>query len=220
MHNLNILLEEALSALRLIAVPARPDGTYNRDRRACEQLASATLAKIEAQLTPAVANKPATGAMPVLEGQRFIAYSDGSCKSNPGPAGWGVVILDERGQFLEEARGFIGEATNQVAELSGAIAALRLTPVGALVELVSDSQYVLKGISEWRKGWEAKGWRNAKNEAVANKEVWKVLFALVDERQVTTRWVKGHNGDEYNERCDVLAGQAVAFALMAEEEGI
>ena len=82
-------------------------------------------------------------------------------------------------------------------------------PPGDAVELVSDSQYVLKGLSEWRAGWERKGYKNSKGEQVANLALWKRLFALADARKVSTRWVRGHNGDPYNERADALANQAL-----------
>jgi len=80
------------------------------------------------------------------------------------------------------------------------------------VELVSDSQYVLKGLSEWRAGWERKGFRNSRNEPVANLELWKKLFATADARRVTVRWVRGHNGDPLNERADALANEALRLA--------
>ena len=93
-------------------------------------------------------------------------------------------------------------------------------PPGDAVELVSDSQYVLKGISEWRAGWERKGWRNSKGEAVANLALWKRLFALVDERKVKTRWVRGHNGDALNERADALANRALALRSRSDGEAV
>ena len=82
---------------------------------------------------------------------------------------------------------------------------------GAEVELVSDSQYVLKGLTEWRAGWERSGFRNSKGEPVANLALWKRLFAVADARRVTTRWVRGHNGDLRNERADALANKALAL---------
>ena len=140
----------------------------------------------------------------------WIAYTDGACApSNPGPAGWGAVLLPPGGGAASDHYGFIGPGTNQIAELTAAIEGLSRVPVGAAVELVSDSQYVLKGISEWRAGWERKGWRNSKGEPVANLALWKRLFALADERRVSTRWVRGHNGDPYNERADALANTAL-----------
>lgn len=138
-------------------------------------------------------------------------YADGACKHNPGPASWGIVVV-ANGIVQEEANGFLGHQTNQVAELSAAIEGLSRTAPGTTLELVSDSQYVLKGLTEWRKGWERRGWLNAKREPVANQTLWQRLFALADARTVRVRWVKGHNGDTYNERCDVLANQAIKAA--------
>jgi ribonuclease HI len=136
---------------------------------------------------------------------QWIVYTDGACApSNPGPAGWGAVLISPQGAVTEHHR-FIGHGTNQIAELTAAIEALALTPAGEAVELVADSQYVLKGLSEWRAGWERRGYRNAKGEPVANLDLWKRLFALADQRRVSTRWVKGHSGERFNERADALA---------------
>lgn len=111
--------------------------------------------------------------------------------------------------MIEQASGFLGRKTNQVAELTAAREALSRTPVGCAVTLVSDSQYVLKGISEWRKGWERRGWVNAKGEPVANQHLWQALFKEVDARKVAVKWVRGHSGDTYNEMCDQLANLAI-----------
>jgi ribonuclease HI len=136
----------------------------------------------------------------------FIAYTDGACApSNPGPCGWGCVLFAPDGTKTEH-KGFVGHGTNQIAELSAAIGALLLLPAGSTVELVSDSQYVLKGLTEWRAGWERRGFKNSKGEVVANLALWKKLYALADQLTVTTRWVKGHAGNEHNERADTLAG--------------
>ena len=136
---------------------------------------------------------------------------DGSSLRNPGPSGWGAVLVEPGGSKGTDHYGFIGPGTNQVAELVAAIEGLTLVPAGALVDLVSDSQYVLKGLSEWRKGWERNGFRNSKKEPVANLALWKRLFAVADERKVTTLWVKGHSGDHFNERADALANSALAL---------
>lgn len=142
---------------------------------------------------------------------KWVAYTDGACApSNPGPAGWGVVLIAADGATETDHYGFIGPGTNQIAELTAALEGLSRVPVGAAVELVSDSQYVLKGLGEWRAGWERKGYRNSKGEPVANLALWKQLFAVADARKVTTRWVRGHNGDVYNERADALANKALA----------
>ncbi|WP_434717157.1 ribonuclease HI [Paraburkholderia sp. A2RO-4L] len=207
--NLEAALAEAHSALELIATPARSDGTYNRDRLACEQLARETLARVKLLMNPATV----TAVTPVVASMngsgKFVVHTDGGARpSNPGPSGWGAIV-QEGGVVKFAGGGFIGIQTNQIAELVAAIEGLSRVPEGAVVELVSDSQYTLKGISEWRAGWERRGWVNSKGEPVANKEHWQKLFALVDKRKVTTRWVKGHAGDEMNERCDVLATRAI-----------
>jgi ribonuclease HI len=119
------------------------------------------------------------------------------------------VLLAPGAAAASEHYGFIGPGTNQVAELTAAIEGLTRVPAGAAVELVSDSQYVLKGLSEWRGGWERRGFRNSKGEPVANLGLWKRLFALADARRVATRWVRGHNGDVHNERADALANLAL-----------
>jgi ribonuclease HI len=147
---------------------------------------------------------------------RWTAYTDGACApSNPGPAAWGAVILRPDGAEAEQARGFIGPGTNQVAEIVAAIEGLARVPEGAEVELVSDSQYVLKGLSEWRAGWERRNWRNSKNEPVANLELWRRLFDVADARRVAVRWVRGHNGDPNNELADRLANDALREAAAA-----
>lgn len=201
-------LVDAQSALELIAAPARPDGTYNRDRRACGTLARETLTRIERMLNSEVTPEttPSNAALSAVGS--YVVNTDGACKGNPGPAAWGVVIV--AGGQVTELKGYIGHQTNQIAELQAAIEGLSHTPAGATVELVSDSQYTLKGLTEWRKGWERNNWLNSKKEPVANQSYWKQLFALWDARNVTTRWVKGHNGDPYNERCDALANEAIA----------
>jgi ribonuclease HI len=142
----------------------------------------------------------------------WTAYTDGACTGNPGPAAWGAVVLGPEGAVVEQARGFLGRGTNQIAEIVAATEGLSRVPEGAAVELVSDSQYVLKGLSEWRAGWERRRWRNSKNEPVANRELWERLFAVADARRVSVRWVRGHNGDRLNERADALANEALRAA--------
>jgi ribonuclease HI len=142
----------------------------------------------------------------------WMTYTDGACApSNTGPAGWGAVVIAPQGADVTEHYGFIGPGTNQIAELTAALEGLKKVPLGAAVELVSDSQYVLKGLSEWRAGWERKGFKNSKGETVANLELWQKLFLVADARTVTVRWVRGHNGDHYNERADALANKALAL---------
>ena len=149
--------------------------------------------------------------------QQWTAYTDGGCRpSNPGPAAWGAVLLEPDGVTVQRHKGFIGHGSNQIAELTAAIEGLSRTPVGASVKLISDSQYVLKGLTEWRAGWVKRGWKNSKGEAVANQPLWRKLYAIADARKVTTEWVKGHSGDKYNEEADDLVAQAQAEAILSK----
>ena len=142
---------------------------------------------------------------------KWTAYTDGACApTNPGPAGWGAVVIAPDGDEADHF-GFIGLGTNQIAELTAAIEGLELVPPGAEVELVSDSQYVLKGLTEWRTGWERRGFRNSKGDPVANQALWKRLYAAADARRVSVRWVRGHNGDRCNEKADALANKALVL---------
>ena len=148
---------------------------------------------------------PATG--------HWLAYTDGACApSNPGPSGWGRRAHPARRTRGVRALRLHRSGHHQIAELTAAIEGLSRVPVGAEVELVSDSQYVLKGLSEWRAGWERKGFRNSKGERVANLELWHRLFAAADARKVRVRWVRGHTGDRCNEMADALANRALAHA--------
>lgn len=140
----------------------------------------------------------------------WTCFTDGGCQGNPGPCAWGAVVIPPDGGARIEGSGFLGHGTNQIAELRAALHGIEMTPVGAEVLLVSDSQYTLKGLTEWRRGWETKGFRNAKGEIVANLAIWKLLYAAADQRRVRTQWVKGHSGHEHNERCDVLAARAIS----------
>ena len=148
---------------------------------------------------------------------KWTAYTDGACApSNPGPAGWGAVLIAPDSATETDHFGFIGHGTNQIAELTAALEGLVRVPAGDEVELVSDSQYVLKGLTEWRAGWERKGWRNSKGEPVANLALWKQLFAAADQRRVSVRWVRGHNGDRCNEKADALANQALRLKTRSD----
>jgi len=181
------------------------DAEGDETARAVRTLSRSPSVQVEAFYQRLAANAP----------RAVTVYTDGGCRpSNPGPAGWGVVIASGD-TVIEEASGFIGPGTNQIAELEAAIQGLRRTPEGSIIELVSDSQYVLKGLTEWRAGWERRQWRNAAGEAVANQDRWKALFALADKRKVRARWVKGHSGNPFNERCDKLASQAITAGRAA-----
>ncbi|RYY83919.1 MAG: ribonuclease HI [Comamonadaceae bacterium] len=140
-------------------------------------------------------------------------YTDGACKGNPGPGGWGVLMRS--GPNVKELYGGETGTTNNRMELMAVIQALEALKRPCDVTLYLDSQYVLKGITEWLPGWKAKGWRTAAKQPVKNVELWQRLDAAVAQggHKIDWRWVRGHNGDAGNERADALANLGVTQAL-------
>lgn len=144
----------------------------------------------------------------VPAGFDHLAYCDGACSGNgrkgASPGGWGVLLLGASGPTQV---GFAGEGdtTNNRMELLAGISGLRATAPGKAVVLRTDSQYVVKGCTEWRTGWQRRGMTNSKGEAVLNPDLWRQLWAEVDARKVKFEWVRGHNGDPGNEIADALA---------------
>jgi len=143
---------------------------------------------------------------------RTIVYADGGCDPNPGPGGWGVVIRAETGTI--ELCGGERSTTNNRMELTAAINALAHFPEGAAIEMRCDSQYVIKSVTEWMKGWKAKGWRTSTGP-VKNVDLMQTLDALAAKRDVRWTWVRGHTGEIGNERADRLAAQGRREALAA-----
>lgn len=137
---------------------------------------------------------------------KIIIHTDGSARGNPGPAGWGAVFEME-GNFFELG-GRSDHATNNMMELTGPIEALKYLKnnnITGEVEIVSDSKYVILGITEWIGNWIKNGWRNAAKKPVLNKELWESLHALNTEFKPKWTYIKGHNDHEHNERADVIA---------------
>jgi ribonuclease HI len=134
------------------------------------------------------------------------AFTDGACAGNPGPGGWGVLIIDN--ETRTEIYGGESATTNNRMELTAALEALRAT-TGA-IRLYTDSQYVKNGITEWIKGWKRNGWRTADKKPVKNQDLWIALDEAASSRKVEWRWVKGHNGHPENERADALARAGLA----------
>ena len=141
---------------------------------------------------------------------RTIVYADGGCDPNPGPGGWGVVIEGSDGRT--ELCGGERATTNNRMELTAAISALSHFPDGAAIEMRCDSQYVIKSVTEWMKGWKARGWRTSTG-AVKNVDLMQQLDALNAARDVRWTWVRGHTGEVGNERADRLAAQGRRQAL-------
>ena len=134
-------------------------------------------------------------------------FTDGACKGNPGPGGWGALLRFNG----EERELFGGEAstTNNRMELTAVIEALNALKRPCQVVLHTDSQYVQKGITEWINGWKARGWRTAAKEPVKNADLWRKLDEVVRGHEIDWIWVKGHAGHEGNERADALANKGV-----------
>ncbi|WP_198972246.1 ribonuclease HI [Xylophilus sp. ASV27] len=140
-------------------------------------------------------------------------YTDGACKGNPGPGGWGVLL--KSGMTERELFGGERLTTNNRMEMTAVIEGLSALRRPCDVTLYIDSQYVLKGITEWIHGWRARGWRTASKEPVKNVELWQRIDELVQNsgHKIEWRWVRGHNGDPGNERADQLANLGVDVAL-------
>jgi ribonuclease HI len=135
-------------------------------------------------------------------------WTDGACSGNPGPGGWGA-ILSYKGKERELSG---GEAltTNNRMELMGAISALETLTRPCTVALHTDSQYLRQGITSWIHGWKKNGWKTADRKPVKNEELWKRLEAALKQHKIEWKWVKGHAGDEMNERADALARAGMA----------
>jgi ribonuclease HI len=138
----------------------------------------------------------------------FVAiYTDGACRGNPGPGGWGAILIS--GNRERELCGGEYATTNNRMELMAAIQALEALTRPCRVELHTDSQYLRTGITEWLAGWKARGWRTAAKAPVKNADLWRRLDEARARHQVEWRWVKGHNGHPLNERADALARQGL-----------
>ncbi len=141
-------------------------------------------------------------------------HSDGACRGNPGPGGWGAVL--RYGDSVRELSGAVSQTTNNRMELQGVIEALRVLKRQVSADVYTDSQYVRNGITEWLAGWKARGWRTADRKPVKNQDLWEELDALAQSHQLRWHWVKGHSGVPDNERCDELANAAIDALLSGD----
>ncbi len=135
-------------------------------------------------------------------------YTDGACRGNPGPGGWGALLIASGGE-RKEIMGSEAMTTNNRMELMAAIGGLLALKRRCAVDLYTDSRYVMQGISEWLPRWKASGWRTAARAPVKNQDLWERLDAAAATQDVTWHWVRGHSGHEHNEHVDRLANRAI-----------
>ena len=142
---------------------------------------------------------------------QVVIYTDGACKGNPGIGGWGAFMQTGTGNDVREKElfGGVAETTNNRMEMTAVIEALSALKRRCHVTVYTDSAYVKNGMTEWLRGWKAKGWKTAAKQPVKNEDLWKRLDALSTQHTVEWRWVKGHAGDPGNERADALANRGV-----------
>jgi len=139
--------------------------------------------------------------------KKIEMYTDGACRGNPGPGGWGVLLRN--GESERTLYGGEPETTNNRMELTAAIEGLAALSEPCRVELTTDSEYVRRGITEWMQAWKQRNWRTAARKPVANRDLWERLDAIASAHDVRWHWVRGHSGHVDNERVDALANQAI-----------
>lgn len=145
--------------------------------------------------------------------QEVNIFTDGACRGNPGPGGWGAILRS--GDHEKTLKGAEPETTNNRMELTAAIEALEALKRGCRVQLTTDSQYVRNGITQWMAAWKKRGWKTADRKPVKNRDLWERLDEAVSRHEVQWHWVKGHSGHPENEMADRLANDAIDEMLMA-----
>ena len=139
---------------------------------------------------------------------KYKIYTDGACSGNPGPGGWGAVILDQDDK-QKNISGSEKNTTNNRMELLAAIMSLKKIKTNSQVVIFTDSTYVKNGITEWMKNWKKNGWKNSSKKPVKNKDLWEKLDKLCEANSVSWKWVKGHSTNEFNNLADELATKAI-----------
>lgn len=140
-------------------------------------------------------------------------FTDGACKGNPGPGGWGAVI--RYGRHEKDISGGEPDTTNNRMEMSAVIEALKLLSEPCQITLYTDSKYVLDGMTKWIAGWQRNGWKNASKQPVRNADLWRDLIDATARHKITWQWVKGHSGHAENDRADKLASDAAEAIIAA-----
>ena len=139
---------------------------------------------------------------------KYVVYTDGACSGNPGPGGWGAVILDEK-KNETNISGEEKSTTNNRMELVAPIMALRKIKKASEIIIYTDSTYLKNGITTWIKNWEKNGWKSVSKKPVKNKDLWIILSRLSKEQIIDWKWIKAHSGNKYNEIADKLATEAI-----------
>jgi ribonuclease HI len=147
---------------------------------------------------------------------KVVMYTDGACRENPGPGGWGVWL--QSGKHEREFFGGERPTTNNRMELNAAIRGLEALKKACEVTLVTDSEYLRKGITEWITQWKQRGWKTAAKKAVKNEDLWRELDELVNNHNIEWCWVKGHSGDPGNEKADELANRGIDEMLVTGKD--
>ena len=143
----------------------------------------------------------------IMDEKTIYIYTDGACRGNPGPGGWGALL--KCGDYKKEVNGFAALTTNNIMELTAVIEALKLIKTSSKIIITTDSTYVKNGITDWIHNWKLKGWKTANKKPVKNKDLWQSLEKLSSQHSIQWEWVKGHAGHFGNERADQLANEAI-----------
>lgn len=139
--------------------------------------------------------------------KKVTIYTDGACSGNPGPGGWGAILIyNDKEKRISGAE---KDTTNNRMELTATIESLNSLKETCEIELYTDSKYVLEGITKWINGWIANGWKNSQKKPVKNDDLWKNLLLATEPHKINWHWVKGHSGDKYNDIADELAVEAI-----------
>ncbi|MDD3044152.1 MAG: ribonuclease HI [Candidatus Delongbacteria bacterium] len=146
--------------------------------------------------------------------KKVTMYTDGACSKNPGPGGWGVVLI--YGEKIKKVSGYSSMTTNNIMELTAFIEGMKLLKEKCEVDLYTDSKYLTDSATKWLTGWEKNGWKTSAKKEVKNIPLWKTISEMIRSHKVVFNWVKGHDGNLYNEECDRLAREEILTNQKAE----